>query len=368
MGIEPRVLHIEILEGVGGIETFLLNVYRNIDRSKLQFDFVSSKADVAIEEQINDLGGKVFKIKYGNGFSYYHQLVNLIKSKGYKVVHIHKNSAANIIPFLACKRAGVKTVIAHAHSISPSRGKITKVLHYLNRPILNTISNEKFACSGLAALWMFGKRYFDGSKVVYIKNGIEIEHFTYNSEIRAQIREKLGLNEHTFVIGNVGRMERVKNQVFLVDILAEVKKKYADTKLLICGDGKLKGEIVQRAKKFQVEDCIIMLGVCKNVNEMLQAMDVYVMPSLYEGLSVSAVEAQCAALPTFISDTMSSETKIIKQCQILPLNISADDWALKVLECRNAKRVNTEVEMKNSGYDIIDTAFFLQKFYLSKFK
>lgn len=366
MNLVPRVLHIEISEGIGGIETFLLNIYRNIDRSKVQFDFVSSRDKIAIEEEITELGGRIYRIKYGNGLSYYYQLLRLILTNKYTVVHIHKNSAVNIIPFLACKRAGVKTIIAHAHNTRPSKGKVTRVLHYINRPILNCICDEKFACSKLAALWMFGKKAVGKNEVKLIKNGIEIERFVYNAETRMAIREKLGLQEDSFVIGNVGRMTRQKNQVFLVDILSEVKKVYGNTKLLICGEGDLEDEILHRAEELYVEDSLIMPGRCKNINEMLQAMDVYVMPSLYEGLTVAAVEAQCAGLPTLISDMMSDETVLLGKCQILSLKASAREWAEKVWEYKDVKRGNTGNEIKRTGYDVKKGADYLQKFYVSK--
>lgn len=361
-----RVLHIEISEGIGGIETFLLNIYRNIDRSKVQFDFVSSKDKTAIEEEITELGGRIYRIKYGNVWGYYYQLLHLILTNKYTVVHIHKNSAANIIPFLACKRAGVKIIIAHAHNTRPSRGKVTGILHYINRPILNVVCNEKMACSNLAALWMFGKRVVGKKKVKYIKNGIEMERFAYHAETRMMIREKLGLLEDTFVIGNVGRMTRQKNQSFLVDILSEVKKEYKNTKLLICGEGDLENEILHRAEELHVEDSLIMPGRCNNINEMLQAMDVYVMPSLYEGLTVAAVEAQCAGLPTLISDMMSEETVLLKTCKILSLKASAREWAEHVLEYKDVKREYTGNEIKRAGYDVKKTADYMQKFYVSK--
>lgn len=366
MSSVARVLHVEISEGVGGIETFLLNVYRNIDRSKVQFDFISSKEKVAIEKQIIQLGGRIYRIKYGNGFNYYNKLFQLISTNGYTVVHIHKNSAANIIPFLACKRAGVKTVIAHSHNTNPSKGKITRILHYINRPILNVLCHERIACSDLAAVWMFGKSVVDKNEVIYIRNGIEIERFIYNAEVRRSVREKLGLHDDTFVIGNVGRMTRQKNQIFLVDILFEVKREYENAKLLICGDGDLRDEILKRAKALKVEDDLILPGQCKNIHEMLQAMDVYVMPSLYEGLTVAAVEAQCAGLPTIISDMMSGETMLVEQCSSLSLKASAKQWAEKVLEYKSIERKNTGTEIRITGYDIKKTAVYLQKFYMNK--
>lgn len=366
MNAVPRVLHIEISEGIGGIEAFLLNVYRNIDRSKVQFDFISSKDTIAIEGEITRLGGRVYRIKYGNGLDYYVQLLKLIRTNQYEVVHIHKNSAANIIPFLVCKRAGVKTIIAHAHNTRPTRGKVTRILHYMNRPVLNILCDEKAACSNLAALWMFGKRAVKKDNVKYIKNGIEIERFVYDAEIRKRVRTELGLQENTFVIGNVGRLARQKNQMFLVDILYEVKKAYENARLLICGEGDLRGAILHRAKELHVEDSLIMPGQCNNINEMLQAMDVYVMPSLYEGLTVAAVEAQCAGLPTMISDAMSGETKLIEQCRILSLKASAGEWAESILEYTDVVRKNTETEIRRTGYDVKNTANDLEKFYVSK--
>lgn len=366
MDSEPRILHIEVTDEFGGIEMFLLSVYKNIDRTKLQFDFVSSKEKIAIENRLIELGGRIFRIKYGNVLSYYRKLVKLIVENGYTVVHIHKNSAANIIPFIACKKAGVKTIIAHSHNTSPSKGRITKVLHYINRPILNALSSEKFACSDLAAIWLFGKGYVGRNEIRYIKNGIEIEQFEYDTEIRKRIRKKLNLHNNTFLLGSVGRMTRQKNQIFLVDILFEIRKWHADTKLLICGDGDMRDKIRKRAEDLGVGDGLIMPGRCSNVNEMLQAMDIYVMPSLYEGLTVAAVEAQCAGLPIILSDTLSKETKIVDNCQYVSLSAPAKEWAMKIMEYRKIKREEAGVKIREAGFDVKNTALFLQEYYIEK--
>ena len=367
MKISGRILHIEITESLGGIEIFLLNVYRNINRPKLQFDFVLNREEAEIEGSIKELGGRIFKVRYGNAISYYNRLVELILKNGYSVVHIHKNSAINIIPFLACKRAGVKTIIAHSHNTSPSKGRwMAKILHYINRPILNALSSDKFACSGLAAEWLFGKRYVRKNKVLYVKNGIEVDVFAYDAEIRSRIRAELKLQTSTFLIGNVGRMTRQKNQVFLVEVLFEVRKRYADTKLLICGNGTMKSEILKRAEELGVADSLILPGQCTNINEMLQAMDIYVMPSLYEGFGIAAVEAQCAGLPTILSDIIPAEAKITEVCKRISLRVPPSGWSMEIMKLKDIERKDVREIIRENGIDIKQTACFLQEYYMKK--
>lgn len=362
---EPRVLHIEIGSGLGGIGTFLLNVYRYIDHSKLQFDFVTVRDRVLTEQQYTELGGRIFKIPYGNMLDYYRELVKLISENGYKIVHIHKNSAANIIPFLACRKAGVKVIVAHSHNTKPTAGRFSKIFHFINRPILNRLADKRFACSDLAALWLFGKGYVDKKNVAYVRNGIVTERFAYNGETRRKVRRELELQDGTFLIGNVGRMTTQKNQVFLVDILCELKKRYGDTKLLICGDGELRGKIWKRGESLGVADSLILPGRCSNIEEILQAMDAYVMPSIHEGLTVAAVEAQCAGLPVVLSDTMSKQTVIAGNCRMVSLKKTAAEWAEEILELRGMRYENAEKEVREAGFHVRETASFLQDYYLN---
>ena len=365
---QPRILHIEIGSGLGGIGIFLLSVYKHVDHSKLQFDFVSIRDEVFTEQQFTELGGRVFRIPYGNILGYYKNLVKLISENGYEIVHVHKNSAANIIPFLACKRARVKTVIAHSHNTRPTAGRMTHLLHYINRPILNRLVNERFACSDLAALWLFGKRCVGKKAVAYVRNGIETERFAYNEEVRRKVRKALELPDQTFLIGNAGRMTRQKNQSFLIEILYELKKKCLDTRLLICGDGDLKVKIQEKAEQLGVLDSLILPGRCNNMDEMLQAMDIYVMPSFYEGLTVAAIEAQCAGLPTILSDAMSKETVIVENCRMISLKKTAAEWADVIMEFRNFRRESRQKEVINAGFDVKETAEFLQNYYLGNYE
>lgn len=360
----PRVLHIEIGSGFGGIGTFLLNVYRYIDRPRLQFDFVTVRDKVFTEQQFTELGGRIFRIPYGNMLDYYRKLVKLISENGYEIVHIHKNSAANIIPFLACRRAGVKVVVAHSHNTKPTAGRLSQILHYMNRPILNRLVDARFACSDLAAFWLFGKRCVEKDGVIYVRNGIVTERFLYNVKARMKVRRELELQEGTFLIGNVGRMSAQKNQVFLVEILYEIRKKYGDTRLLICGDGELRDKIWKRAEDLGIADSLILPGRCNNIEEILQALDAYVMPSLYEGLSVAAVEAQCAGLPVILSDTMSGQTVITGNCRMVSLRRTAEEWAERILEFRGVRNKNAEKEVRRAGFHIRETASFLQEYYM----
>lgn len=367
MSYPIRILHIEIRGGIGGIETFLLNLYTAIDKQKVQFDFISTANTVALEKKFTDKGACVYKIPEPlNIFKYYKSLKEIIKKNGYTIVHIHKNSAANIIPFIICKKLGIKTIVAHSHNTAPIKGRFSKILHRINRKRLLNIKTDAFACSELAAKWLYGTNYINKNGIQILKNGIDTQKFVFNSEVRKKVRNKLGIN-NSFVIGHVGRLMKQKNQEFLIDIFYKLLDKKANSVLVLCGMGELENELRTKVKKLNIEKKVLFLGSRTDINEIMQAMDVFVLPSLYEGLPVVGIEAQCSGLPMIVSDTVSSEIKISNLVTFLSLNSNIDEWVFNIIDSyERFERVDMSDVITKAGYNIKATAKYLENFYLSK--
>jgi glycosyltransferase involved in cell wall biosynthesis len=359
-----RVLHIEIRGGIGGIETFLLNLYTAIDKKKVKFDFISTVNTVTLEKQFLDMGAKIYKIPEPfHIIKYYKTLYKIINENNYSIVHIHKNSAANIIPFIICKKIGVKTIISHSHNTAPTKCKVSKILHRINQRYLIKIKTHSFACSQVAAEWLYGKNYLKNNSVKIIKNGIETSKFKFDDKKREKIRKQLGINEN-FVIGNVGRFTKQKNHKFLIDIFYELLKVKSNSVLILCGIGDLEYELKEKINKLKINDKVMFLGLRKDINDIMQAMDVFVLPSLYEGLPLVSIEAQCSGLPIIVSDTVSNEIKISDLVTFVSLNSNVDEWVRNIISSyEKSKRLDMCNIVKDAGYDIIKTAKCFEKFY-----
>ncbi|MBQ1844091.1 MAG: glycosyltransferase [Lachnospiraceae bacterium] len=296
-----RILQSEIGDGVGGIESFLYSVYTHIDRDRYHFDYITRAEHPAFEREFADLGAHIYRISsYRNPMQYRHDLEKVM-SHGYDVIHINKNSAANIVPFVIAKKCTGAAVVAHSHNTNPSVGKISELMHYLHRDRLYELSDVHLACSDAAGKWMYGSRDFE-----FIPNGIDVGKFRFDERIRTEYRQKLGLGD-AFTLINVGRFFPQKNQLRLVDIFSEVVKKRPDSKLILVGSGDLEDEIRKRVSKYSLQDKVIFTGHRKDVNALLMAADCFVMTSVYEGLGIAAIEAEAAGLSVFVSEHIPQE-------------------------------------------------------------
>ncbi len=359
-----RVLHVVPPFKRGGIESFIMNLYRKIDRNQVQFDFLASEISADYENEIITLGGRVFKapLKTKKPILFFKSLKNVVKQNHYEIIHIHSFSAVMAIDFLIAKLGGATIRIAHSHS---SKDKVNISLkrnmkQYIFRFPLNLLATHRFACSFKAAIWMFGKKQHN---VKIIKNAINCEDYKFNKRLRNNIREELNINEN-LVIGNIGRFVHQKNQEFLLLIFFELKKIYPKSKMLLIGEGALKDSISKKVAEQNLSQDVIFLGVRDDVNELLQAMDAFVLPSFYEGLPVSAIEAQASGLPVFLSNTISEETNL-GSCTYLDLKLEPSYWAKKIIDtCKQHIRSDTMKQIKYLGYDMENVASEIQKFYL----
>ena len=359
-----RVLHVVTDMNRGGLETMIMNYYRNIDRKKIQFDFLVHRGyRASYDDEIESYGGKIYRLSRLIPWSknYIKMLDAFFQDHPeYKIVHVHQDCLSGVILKVAEKN-GVPIRIAHSHSSSQDKNLKYLIKLWYKRWIPK-YATDLFACGKEAGDWMFG-----GAKYKIINNAISAKVYTFDAGKRDVMRKELNLG-NAFTLGLTARFSWAKNHHFLLDIFDEVLKMDPSAKLLLVGDGELRKDIEAKMHELGLAEHVIMTGVRSDVQNLLQAMDVFVMPSNYEGLGVAAVEAQAAGLPCFLSDKVPEACKITDSVYYIALSESARTWASQILSVKGKERKNTYQEIKNSGYDIEQNAKQLENFYIKKYE
>ncbi|MBP3596064.1 MAG: glycosyltransferase [Clostridia bacterium] len=346
----------------GGVESCIMNYYRNIDKSKIQFDFiVNSNSKIPQKNEIEKLGGRIFVVPgYKNIFKYMKSMFKILKENKYDIVHSNVNSLS-VFPLFIAKKAGVKIRIAHNHSTSNKKEWGKNIIKNILKLFSKKYATHYFACSNHAAEWLFGKKLVNDGKVTVIKNAIDLNKFKYNELVRKELRENLKI-ENKFVIGNVGRFQEQKNHEFLIDIFNEVYKINKNAILLLIGEGPLKAKIHEKVNNLNLNEVVYFLGVKENVSEYFQAMDLFLFPSLYEGLGMVAVEAQCSNLPVICSTAVPENVKLSNNIEFLDLSEDKKIWRDTILKKYEIRKDNTKV-LFDAGYNVKNAVDNLQMKY-----
>lgn len=335
-----KVLQVGLSYNPGGIETCILSYYREICQYDVQFDFVCMYSHLAFEDEILDLGGHIYytsDIKK-HPLRFRKELAEIIGREKYDVVHVNMLSAANIVPLVVARACGVKKVIAHSHN-SSSPGLIRNLLHIINKASIPRYATHFFACSQTASKWLFTREIYNSKKYILINNAIDLNRFCHDQKVRERVRKTLDIDEQK-VIGHVGRFEEQKNHEYLIRIFSEICQKTDDYILLLVGEGELQVDIKRQVKELGLSEKVYFLGVRKDVNNLLQAMDIFVLPSLFEGLPVVAVEAQAMGIYCILSDIITKEVGISDRIMYLNINESAERWAEVIIN--NEYEIPTE--------------------------
>jgi len=361
-GQEPiRVLHVLQRMEAGGTQAFLMNLYRNIDRSKVQFDFLVEYSEKQFyDDEIESMGGNVYRTSFREDF-------NLIKFKRdlkqffeihnrYDIIHCHVYTVGYFV-LKAAKKTNITIRIAHSHNNNMSG--VTKPLKIVMRHLFSIYANRFMACSDEAGAFLFGNRAF-----TVIRNAIDVDKFTFSEVKRAEIRQELGL-EDAFVVGNVGRLHHQKNQLFLLDVFKEILLHKSNSVLLLVGNGPLRQKLLSKAVSLSISDRIILLSDRHDMDRLYQAMDVFVLPSLYEGFGIVAIEAQSAGLPTICSSGVAKAANVSKLFSELSLDDSPSVWAEKIIAA-NGERDSFagSTGARSHGFDIKSNSLELQNWYL----
>lgn len=359
-----RILHVFGNLNRGGAESLIMSIYRNIDRTKIQFDFiVHTDKNSDFDKEINELGGKIYSVPKYNASNHleYIKTWNSFFSEHpeYKVIHGHVRSTASIYLAIA-KRHRLKT-ISHSHSTSSGTGLASIAKNVLQFPI-RFISDYFFACSQDAGNWLFGKKICKKNNFYIVNNAIETEKYIYNSKTRNLIREEFDI-KNKFVIGHVGSFQQAKNHNFLLEVFKEIHNLDNNSVLMLIGDGNLKEKILNKIDLLGLSDSVILTGVREDVSDLYQAMDIFVFPSIFEGLGIVLIEAQAAGLKSFVSESIPKEAFITNLAKSISINESPDYWAKRILSEKNYIRENTLQKIYKKQYDIKNVSEWLFEFY-----
>lgn len=359
-----RVLHVVTNMDRGGLETMLMNYYRQVDRDRIQFDFLTHRAETAAyDDEIEALGGKIFHLPLLNPFSknYLYELDRFFKTNPeYKIVHSHLD-CMSALPLSHAKKNGVPVRIAHGHSASQNKD-LKYILKLFYKRLIPKYATKVFACGYKAGDWMFGKNRYE---VFY--NAINAERYIYSPNTSHQAREQLHIPADAFVVGHVGRMDAAKNQSYVIDVFEELHRVHPKSHLILIGNGPLRDVLKQKAETYGLNDVIHFLGIRSDVPELLQAMDCLLFPSLFEGLGIATIEAQAAGLPVLSSSNVPKESAITNLVEFMTLDESPHKWAEKLWQMvQMNKRRNTYNEIVAAHFDIKTKSKWLEEFYLSQ--
>lgn len=338
----------------GGVEAVVMNYYRHIDKSKIQFDFICDEDSTNIPyEEIENLGGRVILVPpYQKIFKYLNRMTKIFKENKYKVVHSNIN-ALSIFPLFCAKRTKVPIRIAHSHSTTNKKEWKKNLIKNILKPFSKLYANRYFCCTEHAGRWLFGNRFFENGNVEIINNAIDVDLFKYDENKRKEKRKELKIEENTMVVGHIGRFVAQKNHMQLLDIFEEIYKRNNNSKLLLIGQGPLQIDVEKKVFEKKLQDNVIFLGQRSDVNELYQAMDIFVLPSLYEGLGMVLIEAQCSGLPCVASTEVPSIAKITDNMSFISLNDKTENWANIITERFNKTiRKSCCKEVQEKGYDI----------------
>ena len=348
----------------GGVEKILYDWISLFDKEKLTVDILAGhiiSEKKALE--FKKLGCSVYE--FGNSMWNLWKRIpmfNKVLNNSYDIIHVHSSSPFDAWLLAIAQKRGIRTRIIHSHNAIHSRKLTTKIVFFFSKPMLRKYATHFWGCSEKAVFTLCGKQEKVVNNFRVIKNGIHINRYLYNKSIRQQIRKEYAL-ENKFVIGNVGRLCSQKNQLFLLDVLVEVLKINPNTILILVGDGNQKNLLQKKAHKLGIAESIIFTGNVQNVSDFYQAMDVYVMTSLYEGLGIAGIEAQCAGLYCFFASSITPEVKITENAEFISLRKSPEYWAKKICSLKNTARNNMSEPIGKAGYDIESVSEDLQKLY-----
>lgn len=342
-----------------GLETVLMNYYRHIDRTKIQFDFLTHRPERSdYDDEIEALGGKVYYAPrlYPQNYPAYFAFMRAFyrDHPEYRIVHSHID-AMSYLPLLAAKKAGVPVRIAHSHSTSIDRD-LKYPLKQCFRFLLPGAATHMCSCGEQAGLFLFRKSRFD-----ILPNAIDPMVFRFDEDVRAIKRKELNIGDR-FVVGHVGRFSYPKNHLFLLRIFSELLSSVPDSLLMLVGSGEKEEEIRQNVRALGLEDKVLFLGSRSDTAQLYQAMDAFVLPSLFEGVPVVGIEAQFAALPCFFSEKVPREVAFTNRCKFMSLDLPCEKWAEQIAAERKNSRVNLQI--LDNGFDIRTAHIRLMEYYL----
>lgn len=353
-----KVLCIVSSLDTGGAETFMMKIFRKLPE-QYSMDFVVSTNDGYYENEVIKLGGRIHRIplRTKHPIRAFFELRSIVSENNYEYILKLCDTPIGLIDLLAAKLGGARKLCLRSCNASSNDGKVKNIVNIFLRPLLNKITDVKIAPSILAAEYTFGKKEVKNKNVYILKNAVDLDIFKYSYEGRKRIREEFGIGENAFVIGHIGRFSKQKNHRYLIRVFSDVLKINPLSKLLLVGEGELYEPILQQLKDLNIKDKTIFTGIRSDIADLLSSMDIFVFPSLYEGMPNTVIEAQATGLPCLISDTITSSAKITSLVEFFSLNSDPKDVSNDCIKLfnNNKTRKNYQDQITEQGYSIEST-------------
>lgn len=358
-----RILFISQYLNRNGTEAFMMSVFRGIDRTRFCADFLLySQQETDYSREVVANGGRIFRVpsRRENPIGWYKSLFLFFKKhhKEYSAIHFCGNSVNAMAPIVMAWMFRIPIRIVHAHN-SSCQGRSVEIQHKLNRDMAYCMSNVHYACSSAAAKW-----FFKDKDAEIVKNGIDLDKFKYDTQLRQSKRHELGIEDDCVVIGHVGRFVPEKNHALLIDIFKQYVALVPTARLMLVGNGPLLNEMQSKVKELGLEDSVLFLKERSDVNELMQAMDVFVMPSVFEGAPYVLIEAQAAGLPCLISNRINQDICLTSYVKSEGIEVAPDVWASQISSMLGThRRTSDQSDIISAGYSIKDTIRKLEKIY-----
>ena len=355
-----KVLHVINGADLGGISTFILNYYMEMDRQKFHFDFCMYDNDVGVNgKKLQELGSRFYTVPSKKHLIKYSRILrNILKNGNYDVIHVHTNTSSYITLWIA-KKMGIRVRVAHAHSAVVDQGLVYRIKAAVGRILIPKVATELCPCSMEA-----GKVVFGSAKVTIVPNAIKTKEFKYNSALRTVVRNELNLNDNQIVLGMVGRLSDEKNVDFAIDIVKRMLQEDNKYKLIIVGDGVLRDKLEEKVKRLGILGSVRFLGQMSDVKRLYQAFDIFLLPSKFEGFPISALEAISAGLPIVLSDRITKDIDFCNQVHYASIeNNAIENWITTIKDIGNHYVRSDGTEVKKNGYDIKDAVHILENIY-----
>ena len=354
-----RVLVFGITENPGGVESVIMNYYRNIDRNEIQFDFLCNTEVVAYEKEIKSLGGVIYRItaRSKNRKKFKKDMNNffLQHAKEYQAIWVNVCSLANIDYLKYAQKYGIEKRIIHAHNSKNMDNFFRGLLHRWNRKNISKYATDFWSCSDESSKWFYNKKIINSNRYLLVNNAIDCDKYKFNPKVRKEYRKTLGINDNTLVIGNVGRMHFQKNHPFMIKVFKEIHKVVPNSVLLLIGDGPDRVKIEEMVQQYCLMDCVKFLGIRNDTDNLLQVMDIFLFPSIFEGLPLALVEAQASNLMIYTSNVISNKIIVDKKLiEFISLDKDEIFWANQILSCESVDRNTNDIEelLKEKRFNI----------------
>ena len=337
-----RILCILSSLNMGGAETFMMKLYRKLDRERYQMDFIVS-AEGVYDKEVDSLGGKIYRIplRTEHPFGSFFAIRKIVKENKYNSVLKLCDTPIGVTDLLAARMGGAKRVCVRSCNASSDDSRLKETVNSILRPLFNRLAKVKFAPSLMAAEYTFGKKCVEKGKVSLLHNAVDIDHYSFNEEAGKNIRKELGVSEDAILFGHVGRFSHQKNHKFLIEIFEKINRQSNEARLVLVGSGGLENEIKDMVRTKGLSDKVLFLGNRSDIPEILSALNVFLLPSFYEGLPNTVVEAQATGLSCLVADTVTREANVAELVEYLPLG-EAELWAEKCLAAASAARADSE--------------------------